>query len=106
MNVLVTIYSIGAFHTAMGDYDAGFYFAGGMILVSGLMLFLLPRKQQMTELSYSQPSIRFLETTFTIGSAVAWQLGVPPMVCRPMNNIQNTAQDTQDHIPDTVVTHL
>ena len=106
LNLILTIYSIGAFHTAMGDYDAGFYFAGGIILVSGIMLFLLPRKQQKTESSYSQPSIHFLETTFTIGSAVAWQLGVPSMVCRPMNDIQNTARNTQDHISDVEVTHL
>ena len=90
----------------MGDYDAGFYFAGGMVLVSGLILFVLPRKQQKTESTYSHSSIHFLGTTFAIGSAVACQLGVPSTVCRPMNNMQNTAQDTQDQISDTVVTHL
>lgn len=95
--------SIGAFHAATGDYDAGFFFAGAMILVSGLMLFLLPRRQRETKWSNTKSTIHFLEATLTIVSVVAWPHRVPPMVCRPMKNDQNTAQDRNS---DTVVTHL
>lgn len=37
---------IGALYDASGDYDAGFYFAGAMIFVSGAMLFALPALQR------------------------------------------------------------
>ena len=92
--------SIGALHAATGDYDAGFYFAGAMILVSGIMLFLLPRNQRKTEYIYSQPAMKFLDATLRDRSAVAWQLGVPP------HAICNTIQNIQDHNSDSVVTHL
>ena len=75
---------IGAFFDATGDYDAGFYFAGAMMFVSGIMLFLLPMIKQVEHVPkeegpYSQSSIKFLEAALTIRSAVAWQLGVPPL---------------------------
>ena len=74
---------IGAFFDATGDYDAGFYFAGAMMFVSGIMLFLLPMIKQVEHVPKeegpcSQSSIKFLEAALTIRSAVAWQLGVPP----------------------------
>jgi len=36
---------IGALYDSIGDYDAGFYFAGSMIFVSGAMLFTIPAIQ-------------------------------------------------------------
>ena len=93
--------SIGALHAATGNYDAGFYFAGTMILVSGIMLFLLPRNQRKTEYIYGQPSMNFLDATLKVRSAVAWPLGILP----PDYN-QNAIQNTQDHNSDSVVTHL
>ena len=33
----------------MGDYDAGFYFAGTMIFISGAMLFAIPVLQRKLE---------------------------------------------------------
>ena len=99
--------SIGALHDATGDYDAGFYFAGATILVSGIMLFLLPRKQRKTEWTYNQSSTNFLEATLAIQSALAWQLGVPPLDSeQPMHINQNAIQNTQGQNSDNVVTHL
>ncbi|XP_023340234.1 monocarboxylate transporter 12 isoform X2 [Eurytemora carolleeae] len=37
---------IGALYDAIGDYDAGFYFAGSMIFLSGAMLFFIPPIQR------------------------------------------------------------
>eukprot|EP00091_Calanus_sinicus_P024239 TRINITY_DN8585_c0_g1_i1.p1 TRINITY_DN8585_c0_g1~~TRINITY_DN8585_c0_g1_i1.p1 ORF type:complete len:281 (+),score=67.80 TRINITY_DN8585_c0_g1_i1:239-1081(+) len=36
---------IGALYDSIGDYDAGFYFAGSMIFLSGAMLFAIPAIQ-------------------------------------------------------------
>jgi len=36
---------IGALYDSIGDYDAGFYFAGTMIFISGAMLFAIPALQ-------------------------------------------------------------
>ena len=100
--------SIGTLHAATGDYDAGFYFAGAMILVSGIMLFLLPSKQRKTEWTYGQFSMNYLDVTLSIQSAVALQLGIlPPMAFkRPIHTNQNVIQNTQGQNSDTVVTHL
>ena len=35
----------GALYDSIGDYDAGFYFAGSMIFVSGAILFTIPAIQ-------------------------------------------------------------
>ena len=32
----------GALYDAIGNYESGFYFAGTMIFISGVMLFVLP----------------------------------------------------------------
>ena len=99
--------SIGALHDATGDYDAGFYFAGATILVSGIMLFVLPRKQRKTEWTYNQSSMNFLEATLAIRSAFAWQLGVPPLDSKqPVHINQHAIQNTQGQNSDNVVTHL
>jgi len=37
---------IGALYDSIGDYDAGFYFAGTMIFISGAMLFAIPALQR------------------------------------------------------------
>jgi len=37
---------IGALYDSIGDYDAGFYFAGTMIFISGAMLFAIPPLQR------------------------------------------------------------
>jgi len=39
----------GALYDALGNYDAGFYFAGTMIFISGAMLFAIPVLQQRLE---------------------------------------------------------
>ena len=39
----------GALYDALGDYDAGFYFAGTMIFISGAMLFAIPVLQRKLE---------------------------------------------------------
>lgn len=39
----------GALYDALGDYDAGFYFAGTMIFISGAMLFAIPLLQRKLE---------------------------------------------------------
>ena len=99
--------SIGALHAVTGDYDAGFYYAGATILVSGIMLFLLPRKQRKTEWIYNQSSMNFLEATLVIRPAVAWQLGVPPLdLKQPMHINQNEVHNTQGQNSDNVTTHL
>ena len=36
----------GALYDGIGDYDAGFYFAGTMIFISGAMLFAIPALQR------------------------------------------------------------
>ena len=36
----------GALYDSIGDYDAGFYFAGTMIFISGAMLFVIPALQR------------------------------------------------------------
>ena len=99
--------SIGALHAATGDYDAGFYFAGATILVSGIMLFLLPRKQRKTEWTYSKSSMNFLDATLAIRSTFEWPLGVRPLDCKqPMHINQNAIQNTHGQSSDSVVTHL
>ena len=98
--------SIGALHDATGDYDAGFYFAGTMILVSGIMLFLLPRKQRKTEWIYPKSSENFLDATLAIRSTFAFPLGVRHASEQPMHINQNAIQNTHGQISDTVVTHL
>jgi len=40
---------IGALYDSIGDYDAGFYFAGSMIFLSGAMLFAIPALQKRLE---------------------------------------------------------
>jgi len=40
---------IGALYDHLGNYDAGFYFAGGMIFISGAMLFAIPALQRKIE---------------------------------------------------------
>jgi len=47
---------IGAFYDSIGDYDAGFYFAGSMIFVSGAMLFAIPALQR--HLANKRPSFK------------------------------------------------
>lgn len=42
---------IGALYDHLGNYDAGFYFAGGMIFLSGAMLFAIPVLQGKIERS-------------------------------------------------------
>jgi ABC-type uncharacterized transport system permease subunit len=37
---------LGGLYDAMGNYDTGFYFAGAMIFISGIMLFALPWMQR------------------------------------------------------------
>ena len=39
----------GALYDALGNYDAGFYFAGTMIFISGAMLFAIPALQKRLE---------------------------------------------------------
>ena len=39
----------GALYDALGNYDAGFYFAGTMIFISGAMLFAIPVLQRKLE---------------------------------------------------------
>lgn len=39
----------GALYDTLGDYDAGFYFAGTMIFISGAMLFAIPVLQRKLE---------------------------------------------------------
>ena len=39
----------GALYDLLGDYDAGFYFAGTMIFISGAMLFAIPVLQRKLE---------------------------------------------------------
>jgi hypothetical protein len=33
-------------YDAIGDYDAGFYFSGSVIFLSGIMLFAIPTLQR------------------------------------------------------------
>jgi len=47
---------IGALFDSIGDYDAGFYFAGTMIFLSGAMLFAIPALQ--THLENKRPSFK------------------------------------------------
>ena len=46
--LLVTVLNLilGALYDAIGNYDSGFYFAGLMIFISGVMLFALPAMQK------------------------------------------------------------
>ena len=36
----------GWLYDELGNYESGFYFAGAMIFISGIMLFILPRMQR------------------------------------------------------------
>jgi len=47
---------IGALYDSIGDYDAGFYFAGSMIFLSGAMLFAIPALQR--HLTNKRPSFK------------------------------------------------
>eukprot|EP00090_Calanus_glacialis_P045682 TRINITY_DN8647_c0_g1_i7.p1 TRINITY_DN8647_c0_g1~~TRINITY_DN8647_c0_g1_i7.p1 ORF type:complete len:613 (-),score=103.83 TRINITY_DN8647_c0_g1_i7:379-2217(-) len=47
---------IGALYDSIGDYDAGFYFAGSMIFLSGAMLFAIPALQK--HLASKRPSFK------------------------------------------------
>jgi len=47
---------IGALYDSIGDYDAGFYFAGSMIFLSGAMLFAIPALQK--HLANKRPSFK------------------------------------------------
>jgi len=47
---------IGALYDSIGDYDAGFYFAGSMIFLSGAMLFAIPPMQK--HLANKRPSFK------------------------------------------------
>jgi len=47
---------IGALKDSIGDYDAGFYFAGSMIFLSGAMLFAIPPLQR--KLRDKKPSFK------------------------------------------------
>ena len=46
----------GALYDSIGDYDAGFYFAGSMIFLSGAMLFAIPALQK--HLASKSPSFK------------------------------------------------
>ena len=46
----------GALYDSIGDYDAGFYFAGSMIFLSGAMLFAIPALQK--HLASKRPSFK------------------------------------------------
>lgn len=46
----------GALYDNIGNYDAGFYFAGSMIFVSGAMLFAIPAIQQ--KIKNKKPSFK------------------------------------------------
>ena len=39
----------GALYDAIGNYESGFYFAGAMIFISGVMLFILPWMERRKE---------------------------------------------------------
>ena len=46
----------GSLYDSIGDYDAGFYFAGSMIFLSGAMLFAIPALQK--HLANKRPSFK------------------------------------------------
>ena len=46
--ILMQFFS-GALYDTLGNYDAGFYFAGTMIFISGAMLFAIPVLQRKLE---------------------------------------------------------
>ena len=46
----------GALYDNIGNYDAGFYFAGSMIFLSGAMLFAIPAIQQ--KIKNKKPSFK------------------------------------------------
>ena len=51
-HVHIPLYSpppTGALYDLLGNYDAGFYFAGTMIFLSGAMLFAIPALQRRVE---------------------------------------------------------
>ena len=60
----------GAIYTATEGYDAGFYFAGSIVFVSGIVLSTLPCiKQEETKRTGRRDTL-------------AWQIGLPRMIER------------------------
>ena len=55
-NITDYINITGALYDWIGDYDAGFYFAGSMIFVSGAMLFAIPLIQK--RIANKKPSFK------------------------------------------------
>lgn len=49
LSIYMNFVSPGALYDSIGDYDAGFYFAGSMIFLSGAMLFAIPALQKRLE---------------------------------------------------------
>jgi len=51
---------IGALYDSIGNYDAGFYFAGVMIFLSGAMLFFIPMLQR--RVATAKPKFRIVQS--------------------------------------------
>ena len=46
---------LGALYDSIGDFDAGFYFSGTMIFLSGIMLFAIPSMQRQAQTNTAPP---------------------------------------------------
>ena len=58
----------GALYDTMGNYDAGFYFAGVMIFLSGAMLFFIPMLQRRIN---NKPKFRNVNLDTAIGRSAS-----------------------------------
>ena len=70
----------GAIYTATGGYDAGFYYAGSIVFVSGIVLSTLPcMKQEGTKFG-SHTADKMMGAASSFHSVLAWQIGLPPVI--------------------------
>ena len=72
------MYLSGAIYAATGGYDAGFYFAGSIVFLSGIILFVLPwikqaPKEDTTTKLCGQTTNPMIGAAFALHSALVWQ---------------------------------
>ena len=76
----------GSLHDATGDHFAGFYIAGTLILISGLILLLLPlvvhyqqkRKYDIEPANKADSQPALVGSIGAVHLALVWQMGLVP----------------------------
>ena len=74
----------GAFYEGTGNHDIGFYFAGAMVFISGVLVLLLTRlkhqkeeREEKMQDTYAESTNKMLHSTLKLQSIIVLQLGLP-----------------------------